>query len=231
MRTTASAAPERGDSVADIVIFGAGDLAKMADRFFSETGNHRVVAFCVDRGFLRAGECLGRPLVAFEDLQRLHPPSQAAMFVAVGYKRMNAVRAQHCAEAKRLGYELASYVSPRCNCAVPVGPNSMIFDGVVVEPFARIGEGVIAWSGAQICHDTVVEDYCFFGPGAVVCGNCTIGQRSFLGANSTVRDGVHVAPQTLVGAGVVVRAHTAPRSVLIAPGATVAAKTSNEVEP
>src|SRR6516225_6945669 len=109
----------------DIVIFGAGDIARLAHRYFERDSPHRVVAFSVDQSYRKADTFCGLPLVDFERVVDQYPPDRFAMFIALSYARMNRVRAEKYFRAKELGYRLASYVSSRCSYLTdsPVGEN------------------------------------------------------------------------------------------------------------
>lgn len=207
----------------DLVLFGTGPVARMAHFLFSADSPHRVVAFTVDRAHLEEDRFLGLPLVAFEDVRRSYPPERFAMFVAVGYRRMNAFRQERFEQARAMGYELPSYVSSRASVwpELRIGANCLVMDLVVIHPFTRIGDDNILWSGCHIGHDSVVEDHCFIASHAVVSGFATVGSHCFLGTNSTVRDGIRLARGTVVGAGAVIGRDTREGGVYAAPGASL----------
>src|SRR3954463_8220273 len=98
-----------------LVIFGTEATADVIDFYFSNDSDYEVVAFTVDDTYVDGKEHRGRPLVAFEELQTTFPPGDHDMFVAIGFQRMNAVRAQKFAEAKARGYTLASYLSSKAS--------------------------------------------------------------------------------------------------------------------
>ena len=56
-----------GGRLADLVLFGTGDIARLADHYFDTDSDHRVVAFCVDDAFAVDESFLGRPLVPFRN--------------------------------------------------------------------------------------------------------------------------------------------------------------------
>src|SRR4051812_24706368 len=97
--------------MADIVIFGAGDIAELAHFYFTGDSDHRVVAFTVDAAFLRQESFCGLPVVAFEELPARFPAARHDGFVALSYAKVNQVRANKCAAMKAAGYRLHSYVS------------------------------------------------------------------------------------------------------------------------
>ena len=60
--------------MARLVIFGAGDIARLAHFYFTHDSPHEVAAFVVDRNYRTGDSFLGLPLVDTEDLRRRFPP-------------------------------------------------------------------------------------------------------------------------------------------------------------
>ena len=218
--------------MASVVIFGAGDIAKLAHFYFSRDTEHRVVGFTVDAAFRRQPTMAGLPLVDFETVERDFPPAECQMFVALSYAEMNQLRARKYSEAKSRGYTLASYVSSRCtNLAEhPFGDNCFILEDNTIQPFVRIGSNVTLWSGNHIGHDSIIEDHVFVSSHVVISGHVRVGAYSFLGVNATIRNGIVIAPQSLIGAGAVVMADTDERGAYVQRPATRLDKTSDQVK-
>ncbi|MBK7433232.1 MAG: acetyltransferase [Chitinophagaceae bacterium] len=80
----------------------------------------------------------------------------------------------------------------------------MIAAGVVINPLAQLGIGVICNTGSIIEHECRVGSFAHIGPGAVLCGNVSVGERSFVGANAVIRQGIKIGHQVTIGAGAVV---------------------------
>lgn len=186
-----------------VVVFGTGDFARIAHRYLESDSPHDVVAFTVHGEYLEQRELNGLPVIPLEEMEERHPPTEAAMLVAIGFSQVNQVRSRIYAECKELGYELITYVSSSAMAwaDVPIGENSFVFEANVIQPGVRIGADVVLWSGNHIGHDVEIGDHCFIASHVVISGNVKIGDHSFLGVNATVRDGVTIAPRTVVGAG------------------------------
>lgn len=215
-----------------IVIFGAGDIARLAHYYLTRDAKREVRGFTVDRAFRSGDELLGLPLVDFETVSTRFSPEEHEGFVALSYRGMNGLRALKYEAMKACGYALASYVSSRCSyfAEEPPGDNAFILEDNTVQPFVSIGRNVTLWSGNHIGHDSVVEDHCFVSSHVVVSGHCRIGRRCFLGVNSTLRNGVTLAPETLVGAGALIMKDTREKGVYLAARAELFAKKSDQIE-
>jgi sugar O-acyltransferase (sialic acid O-acetyltransferase NeuD family) len=213
-------------------MFGAGDIARLAHHYLSKDTDSQIAAFTVDREYRSEESFLGLPLVDFEEVAERYPPSQFSMFVALSYTKMNRVRAEKYYRAKELGYELVSYVSPRCSYLSdqPVGDNCFILEDNTIQPFVTIGNNVTLWSGNHIGHDSVVEDHCFISSHVVVSGHVRIGPYCFLGVNATLRNSITIAEGTLIGAGAVIMKDTVPKGVYVAARTERFPKPSDEMD-
>jgi len=217
--------------MARVVIFGAGDIARLAQVYFTRDSQHDVVAFTVDREFRKADRLQGLPVVDFDEACERYPPSEYAMFIALAYGHMNRDRAARYERARELGYTLVSYVSSKCTFLTdePVGDNCFILEDNTIQPFVKIGSNITMWSGNHIGHDSVIEDHCFITSHVVVSGHVRVGAYSFIGVNATLRNSITVAPQTLVGAGAVIMKDTVPKGVYLPPRAELFNKSSDEI--
>jgi sugar O-acyltransferase (sialic acid O-acetyltransferase NeuD family) len=218
--------------MAKLVIFGAGDIARLAHYYFTRDSEHQVAAFTVDHAYRKEETFLDLPLVDFETVTRLYPPAQYKMFVALSYAKMNKVRAAKYGQAKDLGYELVSYVSRRCSLLTdyPVGDNCFILEDNTIQPFVRLGNNITLWSGNHIGHDSVIEDHCFISSHVVVSGHVHIHSFCFLGVNATLRNSITIAPETLIGAGAVIMKDTVEKGVYLPRRAALFDKKSDAVE-
>jgi sugar O-acyltransferase (sialic acid O-acetyltransferase NeuD family) len=218
--------------MAKLVIFGAGDIARLAHHYFTHDSPHEVAAFVVDRAFRQADAFQGLPLIDAEDVTDRFPPGDYDMFVAMSYAKMNAVRAEKYASMKAAGYRLVSYVSSRCSylSQTPPGDNCFILEDNTVQPFVTIGNNVTLWSGNHIGHDVTIEDHCFITSHVVVSGWVRIGTRSFIGVNATLRNSITIAPETLIGAGAIIMKNTKPKQVYMPERAKLFPKASDEID-
>jgi len=218
--------------MAKLIIFGAGDIARLAHYYFTRDSDHDVVAFTVDQKYRQAETFLDSDLVPFEEVSNRYPPTEFKMFVALSYARMNKLREEKYHAAKKKGYELVSYVSSRCSFLTdhPVGDNCFILEDNTIQPFVKIGNDVTLWSGNHIGHDATIEDHCFLASHIVVSGYARIRNNCFIGVNATLRNSITIAQETLIGAGAVIMKDTVPKGVYLPPRAELSEKTSDEIE-
>ena len=57
-----------------LIIFGAGDIAKLAHYYFSCDSEYEVTGFTVNKEYMTCDIFLGLPVVAFEEIEDCCPP-------------------------------------------------------------------------------------------------------------------------------------------------------------
>ena len=186
-----------------LIIFGVGSIAQLAHYYFTGSSTHDVVCFTVTRNFYGQDSFLGLPVVCFEELDGLYPPSKYEIFVAIGYSKLNKERERIYNTVKEMGYSCPSYISDRATVLNGgcIGDNCLILEDNTIQPLSKVGNNAVMWSGNHIGHHSIVRDSCFITSHVVISGHCEIGERCFLGVNSTLRDGITVGHDTLIGAG------------------------------
>lgn len=200
-----------------LVIFGSGDIAQLANFYFTTDSSYQVVAFTVDSAYLSDATFCDLPVVPFEEVVRLYPPDRHEMFVALSYSKLNAVRKDKYLTAKALGYQLASYVSSHATVLNEdrIGENCFILEDNTIQPFVTIGNNVTLWSGNHVGHHSVIKDHTFVASHVVVSGGVEIGEQCFLGVNATLRDHIKIGDRCVIGAGALLLSDAEPEGVYI----------------
>lgn len=183
-------------------------MARLVHFYFSREQSREIAAFTVNRAHNTGQKFCGLDVVDFEDVQSRFPPSDYDMFIAVGPSNMNTLREQKFLEAKKLGYELASYISPNAICDSSIGHNSLLADFAVVNPFAVVGENNFIFEFAFISNEAAVGDNCYISPRATVGTFSVVGSNSFLGTASVINTRVVVGKYSLIGAKCYISANT-----------------------
>ena len=193
-----------------VIIFGIQDYAELAHYYLKNDSAYEVVAFCVNEKYLPEDRCFkGLPVIAFEDAEQLYPASDFSFFAPMSPKKMNQLRESIYNEIKSKGYNLISYVSSKATrFDNEIGDNCFILENNTLQPFTKIGDNVVLWSGNHIGHHGEIRDHVTFTSHVVMSGHCVIGENSFLGVNATLRDGIALAKGTLVGMAAAITKNT-----------------------
>jgi sugar O-acyltransferase (sialic acid O-acetyltransferase NeuD family) len=196
--------------MADIIIFGIGDIAELAHYYFTNDSDHKVVGFTVDSTYRNKEKFCGLPVLDFENVEKKFKPNLCMMFVAISYARMNNVRTEKVKQAKKKGYKLANYISSRATILTDLVniENCFILENNTLQPFVKIGNNVTLWSGNHIGHHSKIDDNTFISSHVVISGRVHVGKNCFMGVNSTTFDHISISDYTLVSAGSLVSRDT-----------------------
>jgi len=194
------------DKTERLVIVGDSAFADIAYQYFTYDSPYEVVAFAVEKEYMSKDEFNGLPVVEFADLESSYPPVDCKLFVALTYGKLNRTRTRLYQQAKRRGYQFASYISSHCFVwrNVEYGENCFVFENNTLQPFVTLGDNVILWSGNHIGHHSKIASHTFISSHVVISGFCEIGESCFFGVNSTVADTVKVGSDCFVNSGAVV---------------------------
>jgi sugar O-acyltransferase (sialic acid O-acetyltransferase NeuD family) len=202
-----------------IVIFGCGKIAEEAYYYFTNDSQYEVAAFTVDPPYLIEPTKFGKPVIDFAEVEARFPPSEYAMFVAVGYQDLNQFRADRCARARAMGYRLISYVCSRASNfgRVEIGDNCFILENVVIQPGAKVGHNVFLWSGNHVGHHAAIGDHCYLSGQAIVSGSTIIEPFCYIGVNATIGHDITIGRSSFIGAGTLITKNAPAKSVYIMP--------------
>lgn len=219
------------DKVSKVIVWGIGQIAEVAYFYFTNDSEYEVTAFCVDRDYCTTKEFHGLPVIVFDEIEQQFPPSDYKMFIPISYKNMNKIRSEKYYMAKDKGYSLATYISSKaCYYGSEVGENCFIMENNVIQPYTKIGNDVIMWSGNHLGHHSTIGDHCFIASHVVISGNTVIGRYSFLGVNATIRDNITIGEENLIGAGAVILENTNDKAVFISQNSHKIDRTSDQIK-
>lgn len=192
--------------MADIIIVGAGDHARVALETASALGL-TVRAFAEpDPDRLDARALRGIPILGGLDAVA---DNDVSFIVAIG---QNRVRKAAFDAAIARGGRAATLVHPTAVVldGATIGAGSHICAGAVVGLDARVGRNVIVNTGATLDHDDQVGDHSFVAPGVHLAGRVVVDEGAHLGINSTAIEGRRIGAWSLVAAGATVVSDVAP---------------------
>src|SRR4030067_1341502 len=215
-----------------VLVFGNQKVASLSYFYLTHDSPFEVVAFTVDKAYIKEGMLCGLPIVPFEQIEDIYPPTTHKMSLFLGCRDLNRFREIKYSQAKAKGYELVTYVSSKV-IAWPdlvIGENSMISEGAVVQPHVKIGNNVIISSGTMVGHHSVIKDHCFIASRTVLLGNVTVEPYCGLGANCTIKDNITISRECIIGAGSYISEDTKEKGVYITKPAELMAMSSDKLK-
>jgi len=213
-----------------VIIFGTGPFAEVVHFFLENDSFYEVVGFTANKEYIKNDNFLNLPLIAYEEISNLFPPNKCKMFIAIGYNKVNRIRAARYFDAKSKGYDLITYISSKASYYnTPVGKNSFIMEDNTIQPFSKIGNNVILWSGNHIGHHSTIKDHCFISSHVVVSGNVEIDENTFIGVNATIRDSIKIGKFCVIGAGAQIMKSMTDKQVYVSKSSELYSKNSDEI--
>lgn len=202
-----------------VVIFGTSSFAEIVDIYFTADSPYEIAAFTMHDRYIKEPKFRGRIVTPFEHLIESYPPDRYAMFVAIGYSKLNRTRTEIYEQCRALGYEMVRYINSKALLwgETKVGDNIFILEQNVIQPFVEIGKNTVLWSGNHIGHHSIIGNNVFISSHVVISGNCRVGDNCFMGVNAAVADGVSIAPFSFIGMGAVVTKDTVEKGIYKGP--------------
>jgi sugar O-acyltransferase (sialic acid O-acetyltransferase NeuD family) len=108
--------------------------------------------------------------------------------------------------------------------SVRLGPGTVVFAGVVVQPDAQIGAHCIINTGTTVDHGCVIGDFCHLAPGCNIGGSVTLAEGVLMGIGSVAIPSVSVGAWTAVGAAAAVASDLPARVLAVGAPARVLRK-------
>lgn len=184
-----------------VVIFGVGQLAELAHFYFTHDSNFEVCGFTLDKDLINTDDFIGLPIVDYENVCNIFPPTEYQMFIAIGYSNLNKNRREKYEDAKQKGYTLASYVSSKSTSwpGLQVGENTFIMEDNTIMPFCKIGNNVLVWVNSILAHHMIIKDHVTITSHCAIGGNVVIDEMAFIGLNSSIKDNVKIGKGAVIG--------------------------------
>ncbi|MBR2903600.1 MAG: acetyltransferase [Clostridia bacterium] len=180
-----------------LMIVGAGGHGSVVADAAIKSG-YEDVAF-LDDG--KATSCLGYPVVGkTADAEKYQ---DFDFFVAIGNAKIREKVSRLLLEK---GLNLVNIIHPSAVVAkgVVLGKGVLLAAGAIVNPNARIEDGVIVNTQASIDHDDVVGAYAHVSVGAHLAGEVKVGAYTWVGIGAVISNGLSVCEDCMIGAGATV---------------------------
>lgn len=186
-----------------VIIFGCEQSAQLANYYLNETTtDYDVVAFTVNKEYKKTDTIFNKPLVDFENIENIYPPNDFYLFAPMTGKGLNKIREKIYNQGKQKGYKFISYISKYATVLTKdIGENCFILEDNTIQPFVKIGNNCVLWSGNHIGHHSIIKDHVFITSHVVISGNCIIENYCWFGVNSTIRNNLTIKEGTLLSMG------------------------------
>ncbi len=196
-----------------ILIHGTGTQGRLLFAEMSDDGRYDVEAFVCDDKFYSPADFMGKPVYRASDIERHFPPGSLKV-ISTGVYASPRERYHSYLQMKEKGYQFINYISRKATVAdnVVMGENNIIFSGVYLDFFGRLGNSNIIRPNTYIGHDFNIHNGVYISPGCHIAGYSTIEDLSFIGISSTILERLTIRTETLIGAKTLITKDTVPYS-------------------
>ena len=199
----------------DLYIFGVGQIAEVAEFYFKNDTNFKVIAFLADKDYIKESIINGIPVDEYSEFKSKNDINEINIFVAAGYSNLNKSREDLLERVIKDGFSIKSYISSKSQIyGLVSGVNNFILENNIIQPYSSIGNNNIIWSGNHIGHHTNVGNNNFISSHVVISGSVNIKSNNFFGVNSTVVDNVNIGNKCIIGSCALVDKSLEDESVL-----------------
>jgi sugar O-acyltransferase (sialic acid O-acetyltransferase NeuD family) len=200
----------------ELLIIGAGGLAKMIIDLVRQTGDYRIAGLVVEP-LPTFSELLGVPVLGGEELlESLHCKGIRLMVNAVGAINQNRIRHEIFVRMVSRGFVFPALVHPKAMVepSAEIAAGTLVFGMASVGSAARIGFGVIVNTGAIVSHDCQIGDLAHLTPGVVLAGSVEVGAGAIIGMGVTTTVGVKIGEWASIGNGARIHANVPPHAIV-----------------
>jgi len=198
-----------------LVIVGVGNIAISAYEYFSFDSFYEIVAFSINKNFIKDSKFINLPIVPLEDIENYFDTINYEIFVAIGDSHLNKDRERVYKFLKEKNYKFANYISSKAFVwrDVKIGENCFILENNVIQHGVEIGNNVTLWSGNHIGHFAKILDNCFITSHVVISGYSVIGKNCFIGVNASISNNIEIGEFNFIGLGAIINKSTEENSL------------------
>lgn len=185
----------------NLIIIGAGGLAREVAEAVDAVGRYRIVGLVDDDPSLHGTTVAGRPVLGGIDQVYWDRSSYLVVCAGQGHVRRRIVDRLVAHDIGRSRFATVVHPSVHVPPSCFVGVGTVLLAHVAVTADARLGRHVVAMPNVTVTHDGVVGDFATLCAGVSLAGGVTVGEGAYLGTNASVRQQRHVGAGSTLGMG------------------------------
>jgi sugar O-acyltransferase (sialic acid O-acetyltransferase NeuD family) len=193
--------------VKDVVILGAGGLARETLWVFRDDNNERakwnVLGFVDDNPTLQGAVLCELPVLGGFDWLERNAGKNFQVISGVGNPHFRKAFAERAA-ALGLTFCRVIHPSARMSRWVEIGPGTIITAGNILTTQIKLGPHTLLNLDCTVGHDTCIGAYCNINPGCHISGTVKFGEGVDFGTGAVIIQGKSIGDWTIIGAGAVV---------------------------
>ena len=199
-----------------LLIHGTGSQGKLLFSELRHDSEYCVKAFVCDDKYYSDNDFMGKPVYKLSEIEQHFPP-ESINVISTGVYSSLRERYNSYLNIKKKGYKFINFISKKAIVAedIEMGENNIIFAGVYLDYFGRLGNCNIIRPNTYIGHNFNIQNGVYIAPGCNIAGYSTIEDLSFIGIGSTIIERKTIKKETLIGASSLVTKDTEPYSLYL----------------
>jgi sugar O-acyltransferase (sialic acid O-acetyltransferase NeuD family) len=200
-----------------IIIFGIGKIAEVAYYYLKNEDDLNIVGFTIEKNYIKDEKIkFNLPIIEYDNIENEYQPYYYLLFAPCTASNLNKFRERIYNTGKEKGYTFYTYISSKANIYTnEIGENCFILENNTIQPYTKIGNNCILWSGNHIGHHSIIEDNVFITSHVVISGMCLVKKYCYIGVNAAIKDNIILDEGTVVGMSASITKNTEANSIYV----------------
>ncbi len=197
-----------------LLIHGTGTLGKLLYSELKNDSDYCIKAFICDDKYYSSNIFMGdKPVYKTSEIEKYFSQDDVEVISTGVYSSLRE-RYNSYLNIKSKGYSFINFISKNAIVAddIEIGENNIIFSGVYLDYFGKIGNCNVIRPNTYIGHNFNINNGVYIAPGCNIAGYSQIEDLSFIGIGSTILERKTISKETLIGAASLVTKDTEPYS-------------------
>lgn len=185
------------------IIFGLGAQTKYILENLAVSGKYKVIGIITKKVAESMEKELCKIPIHIWDEELINQWKKKGIGHAVVAHSDNRQKADLAEIVCKMGFKLINAIHPSASIATSaqIGDNVIVNAKACIQPFARIGNGVMIHAGVIVEHDNIIEDYVNLAPNTTLAGWVHVQEGAYLFTNVTVIPQKKIGKHAIIGAG------------------------------
>jgi len=126
------------------------------------------------------------------------------LFIGIGYKHLSQRKEKFNTYKNKIPYATIIDSTAIIDPTAKIGEGVIIYPGCIIDKDSIVQNNVLLNLGVVLSHNSVVGEHTFISPCVAIAGFTTIGECCNIGINTTIIDNITITDRVTLGAGSVV---------------------------
>ncbi len=184
------------------ILFGTSVYSRLLHHYIEKDTNDEILAFTVEKEYLKEDHFDNLPVVCFENLNELFDMSNISILITCGYHKMNDIRKKIFNKCDEYGYNIGSFIHSTAQVdGVSFGRGNIVMPHVLFHPYVKVGDANIFCEYSMMEQETKIQNYNFIGPKSFLGAYINLENNNDFGIGTIIGDKLNIGNYNLIGSG------------------------------